>query len=121
MNVDKTTRPSWMSIVIEQNTAYFDELKKRADNNGQNDELSLKESGGIEHLEITLDDHAFNADEIYYDEEKNEFVVSGTLTSATGNTYFSIALPLSNTVLIDILHHSIKKLNKLKTALEALK
>lgn len=116
MNVDKETQPRWINIVLDSNPSYFNELKRQADEDGQNEN-----DEGKERIAITMDKHSFKTDEYYFDEEKNELVMSGTLKSENGETYLAISMPLSDAVLIDILHHSIKKLNKLKTALEAIK
>ena len=47
--------------------------------------------------------------------------IQSIIRSEFGDSWFSIRMPLSDKVLIDILTYSIKKFNKLKTALETLK
>lgn len=68
-----------------------------------------------------MDGNLFLMEEYYFDSSENELMISGNMQSSEGETWFSVSIPLSDIVLIDILEHSVKKLNKLKTALETLK
>ncbi len=115
MGIDKETKPTMLNIVLDNNPGYIKELKEQANEDGQNDE---KDSNKIS---LTLDKHSFDMGEYYYEEDDNEIMISGTMTSTKGSTYIFITIPLSDIVLIDIMQGAIKKLNKLKTAMESLK
>ena len=115
MGIDKETKPTMMNIVLDNKPDYIKELKEQANEDGQNEE---KDSNKIS---LTLDKHSFDMEEYYYDEEDNEIVISGTMSSTKGKSFVFITIPLSDIVLIDIMQGAIKKLNKLKTAMESLK
>lgn len=114
MGIDKETEPTYVNFVIDDNPKYLNTLRKQAEEDGQNDEK------GEKRLSITNDKHSFTMEEYYYEEGDNELIISGNLQGTEGSTYISISIPLSDTVLIDIIQGAIKKLNKLKTALETL-
>ena len=114
MGIDKTTEPRYVNVVIDDNKEYLETLRKQAQEDGQNDLDEGKK------LSITEDKHSFTMEEYYYDEKENEITITGYLQGSNGQSFISICIPLSDTVLIDIIQGSIKKLNKLKTALETL-
>ena len=115
MGIDKKTVPSFVNVVLDNNKDYLKELKEQADEDGQSEE---KENSK---LSLTMEKHSFEMDEYYYDDDNNEITVSGNMISTKGQSYVSICIPLSDVVLIDIISGALKKLNKLKTTLEALK
>ena len=114
MSVDNTTEPRFISLTVEKNTEYLKQLAENAVVEGLNYD-------GIVNLLIGKDEHSWDPIEYYFDPEENEINLSGTLISSKGKTHIYLTIPLSDEVLIDILTHSIKKLNKLKTAIESLK
>lgn len=72
------------------------------------------------------DEHRVNCEEYYFEDKSSYNDVpsihySGELETTEGSTSIYIDLPLSDTVLLDIIQYAIKKLAKLKTALETLK
>ena len=115
MGIDKITEPNSINIVLDNNPAYLKELKKQADEDGQNDEEKNSK------LSLTSDKHSFKMEEYYYDESENEITMSGEMVSANGKSWISVCIPLSDVVLVDVIQGALKKLNKLKTALETLK
>lgn len=114
MGVDHDTKPRFLNIVIEKNPAYLEILSKQATNDEQNED-------GKEHLSLTLDKQSFRTEEYYYDADSNTIEFNGILKCSDGSTWVGISIPISDTVLIDILNSGVKKLNKLKTVLESLK
>lgn len=114
MGIDKETNPSWINIVLDDNPEYFESLRAQAEEDGQLED-------GDKKISLTMDKHSFDTEEYYFDDADNTIYLSGLLRSETGESFVSICMPLSDTVLIDILQYSIKKLNKLKTAMESLK
>lgn len=114
MGIDKITIPNFVNIVMDNNPAYIKELKEKAEEDGLNEE-------GENRISLTMDKHNFEMEEYYFEDSSDSICISGTMTSSKGQSYVSIEIPLSDIVLIDILQHSIKKLNKLKTVLETLK
>lgn len=111
MGIDEETKPTNVFISIEDNKEYINRLRKVSEEEGINDEKK--------YLLIINDEHSFEMNEYYFDND-GTINVSGVLKSQLGETYISFNIPLSDTVLIDILQHSIKKLNKFKTVLETL-
>ena len=120
MGIDRTTKIDFMNIVIDDNKIYLDELRHQAEKDGQNSSELIKERG-CKVLSLTMDDHSFNTEEIYFDENGNNIYISGEMTSSNGKSSIYLVIPLSDIVLIDILEYALKKLNKLKTAMETLK
>ena len=114
MGIDKVTKPSSINIVFDDNVKYLNVLRKQAEDDGQNID-------GFKKLVISDNMAVFETEEYYYDDTENEILISGNLQFQEGESSIFITLPLSNTVLIDILHGALKKYNKLKTTLEALK
>lgn len=110
MGVDNETAPNYINIVIDDNAKYLNSLRKQAKEDGQEEKkLSISEG------------HSFNTTEFYFDEKEQEIVYSGEATGTDGKTYVYLSIPLSDILLIDILAYGIKKMAKLKTALESLK
>ncbi len=114
MGVDKETKPNSVSILIENNEKYKKFLLEAANKNGLN-------ADEVKFYEANLENHQFEADEFYYDESNNYIKFSGTINNKHGSTYIYLTIPLSDIVLIDIITAGVKKLNKLKNALESLK
>lgn len=119
MSIDKTTELKFVNITISDNKKYLDSARKEANEFEENSEELVTERGKV--LTISNDKAQFETEEYYYDETENIIHFSGTLRHQDGETNLYIEFPLSDTVLIDILKQGIKKLNKLKTALETLK
>jgi hypothetical protein len=115
MGIDTTTKPSGLSITIDDTSKYLAHLRKRAEVEGMND--SGTESSK-KYLMVTDLDHNFVMEEYYFSE--GELYISGSLKSDDGITSIYLIVPVSDTVMMDILQHAIKKFNKLKTALEAM-
>lgn len=115
MGIDKTSIVTG-SIVIDDNETYLNQLRKSSEIEGYNEQ-------DIDKLLISSSDneHTFKMCEYYYEEETNNIVISGVFKNSKNETYIGLNIPLSNEVLIDILTHSIKKLNKMKNVLESLK
>jgi len=116
MGVDKKTKPSFVNIVLDDNKKYLDTLRKQAEADGQNDE-------GKNKLSLNNDNYSFEMEEFYFGDSStpNEIVISGSIKNNEGESSIYIAIPVSDIVLIDMLSYSLKKFNKLKTALETLK
>jgi len=116
MGIDRETVVDF-SCYIDYNKSM---LKRFEENN-------KKISGAEDHKEhpqlviTTPEDGILQVEEYYFDEQDTKLVFSGNLENGDGKIFVSVYLPLSDIVLIDILQHSIRKLNKLKTALESLK
>ena len=116
MGIDRDTAPRFINFVLEDTPKYLKSLREQANADGQNDD---KED--IKKLSLTCDNHSVTIDEYYFEEADNELNICGEMLSSNGSTYYSLAIPLSDVVLIDILQYSLKKLAKLKTAMETLK
>ena len=117
MGIDKTTKIS-CSVSIEDNKKYLATLRKNADENGFNDDL---EEGETKNLLLDDEPHSVSTEEYYFDSYDETIHYSGELTGSEGKSYISFNIPLSDIVLIDIIDHSLKKLSKLKSAMESLK
>lgn len=115
MGIDKETTPSLLNVVIDDTKVFLDNLRKQADEDSQNDDPKIKK------LSLTDSKMSFETQEYYYDESDNCIYYSGSIDGKDGSAWVSICLPISDIVLIDIIQASIKKLNKLKVAMEALK
>lgn len=113
MGIDKETVPTSLSVWIDKDVKL---LKTLAD---KGYEFNGKEKP--EQWVIVDDMGSLSPSEYYFDDGIGNIVYSGNLIVDGKNISFNIYLPLSDTVLIDILQHSIKKLNKLKLAMETLK
>jgi len=115
--IDKETKAS-INIVIDDKPAYLQELRKQAEEDGLND---LEPPEAKSHLVITTDSQGWSTEEYYFEDNNSSLMITGEVQSANGKTFVSINIPLSDGVLIDILAHSIKRLNKLKNVMESLK
>lgn len=116
MGVDHETEMKYVGIYIDKNPAFMKVL--------ENNDIAIM--GEEEHekkpqMVFNNDVGVMRTEEYYFDEKSNSLVFSGCSQTLDGEVYLSFDLPLSDVVLIDILQHSIKRLNKLKTALETLK
>lgn len=122
MGIDKETQPEWLNIVIEDNPQYLKILRAQAEEDGHNESLKKGEN---KKLCLSMDGHSYDPSEYYFEVSFSKGIptieISGELVGAKGKSWVSISMPLSDTVLLDILEHSMKRLGKLKTAMEALK
>ena len=118
MGIDKETKPNFINIVMDDNPKFIASMRKQANEDSQNDNL---EEGESKKISLTMENGSFDMSEYYFEEADSSLMISGEITSENGKAWVSIDIPLSDTVLIDILEYSTKKLNKLKTALETLK
>lgn len=116
MGVDKETAPTYLSVWMPDNQSFLKAMREEWLSNGPPDKDEEKKM-----VLCSMDTGSLDCDEYYFEEGNNELNVSGTMRTANGDVSFTLAIPLSDTILIDIIQHSIKKLNKLKTAMEALK
>jgi len=116
MGIDRETRLEGIAVVVDKNK----ELLKRLEDN------NIAISGETENkkkpqLWFNEDIGVVDTEEYYFEEDNCSLHFSGITKIAEGEVYVGFDLPISDVVLIDILQHSIKRLNKLKTALETLK
>jgi hypothetical protein len=114
MSIAKDIKPFYMSATLVKDEKLFKKLEKRADEEGLNDEET-------KYLAIYDDFGNANIEEFYYEEKDNEFTLSCNLTTTDGDLTFYISFELPDEVLIDLLATSVKRLNKLKTILEAVR
>jgi len=114
MVVDNTTKPSALSIQIEDSIASLEEMRKKAEEDCQNEDA---EERGYKLMTLSEEHNSLNPSEYYFDDTNNEIHFNGEF----GKGFYYISIPLSDEVLIDILQHAIKKMNKLKLAMESLK
>ena len=119
MGIDKESSLGHLNIVVPDTKEVLKKLRQQAEADSQNEGL---DEGEPKKLSLTNDFGSFRMEEYYFDDSLNsaEITISGEYESIEGKVWVSFSVPLSDTVLIDILQHSIKKLNKLKTALETL-
>ena len=114
MSVDKETKPSYVGFTLTNDEEIIKKAVKYAEEEGinskENELLSLNSLNG-----------KTDVDEYYYNEKDNEISISGSYSVFGGEATFYISIPLSDAVLIDILATSVKRLNKLKTVLEAIR
>jgi len=117
MGIDKETQPNFLSIVIEDNEKYIKLLKK------EGKQISDGETGIKDGKFLYLGEpaHVAHNEAFYFCSVSNELVFRGKMFADGGETTIHFGIPLSETVLIDILQHAVKKFNKLKNALENLK
>ena len=110
--IDRKTVPSF-SIWFKKDREFLNRLEK----------AHVELVGEKEHDEkpqYVLGDEigTLNTEEYYFAEDDCSLFYNGSIGE---DVYVSFEIPLSDEVLIDILAHSVKRLNKLKTALETLK
>ena len=117
MGIDKETSPRFIWISLSDTPKYLESLRKTA--NRELDAETIKEEG--KKLLLLDDTHRFEPVEYYYDDKEKSIEIHGTMKSSEGETYISMSIPLSDTVFIDIIHDAIKRLNKLKNAMETLR
>jgi len=115
MGIDKKTVIS-TSIIIDYNKGMIDSLK-------DNNILNVGEDSHKKDPKLWFTDEigTILPVEYYFDEDECKLHYSCEANTKNGKVYVSLDLPLSDTVLIDIIQHSVKRLNKLKTALETLR
>lgn len=101
INIDKN--PKLMNLLEKNNESVSDESKK-------NPQFLINEDIGT-----------VKCEEYYLEEGDNTLHYTGTMATPHGGIYISFDLPISDVILIDLLQMSIKKLNKLKVAMESLK
>ena len=118
MGIDKETKPRYINIVFPENKETLKLLREQAESDGQNDGL---EKGDSKMLSITTDVGSFEVEEYYFDESNGTIEYTGQINNGKDKIWVGFSFPLSDVVLIDILQHSMKKLAKLKTALETLR
>lgn len=115
MGIDKETKME-ATICIDNNTAMLRMLEDKniefcgEEENKKKPQLWFSEELG-----------SISTEEYYYDDEQKKIIYTGNATTPHGDVFISVYIPLSDTVLIDILHDAIKRLNKLKTAIETLR
>lgn len=110
MNVDNKTAPNYVNICISNTKEHIKEMTKLAEENGINDE---------EKSYMQFDSNNCTGNEYYF--EDGEIQISCEAVTEKGNASIYLNIKLSDELLIDILHHSIKRFNKLKSVLETLK
>lgn len=120
MGIDKQTKPGFVSILFDDSKEYLDILRKQAEDDGNNDH---SEEGKPKQMCISLDNHNWRTEEYYFEDDQfsTGLQISGSLINGSNDTFVSISIPISDEVLIDIMQFGLKKLNKLKSALETLK
>ena len=113
MGIDKITQPNsiWVTFPKKMVKTLYD----KANSEGINDEEE------VDDCLITDDLGSFEVSEYYFDESEGSINYSGEIITEKGKVYVSFDVPLSDTVLIDIMEHTVKKLNKLKSVMESLK
>jgi len=116
MGIDKETEPSFLSITLTDNARFLKELRNLADSEGYNDDTEA-----VPVLMASSENANFEVGEYYYDENDNNIHFDGSLKYADKEVHLFFEVPLSDTIFIDILQESIKRLNKLKQAMELLK
>lgn len=116
MGIDKKTVPTYFNVWIEDTPSHIKAMRKAYQDVGPEDEEPNQ-------LVLCDDGYSSSNEEYYFEDRDNgpELFISFLLTGQEGSVNASISIPLSDTILIDILQHSIKKLNKLKVAMESLK
>jgi len=112
MGIDKETTP-YFNIWVNKDAKLLKRFEERHE----------EEVGKEEHKEnpqyiMMSDMFSVETKEYYFDEESDSILYSGGFEN--GNS-ISFQIKLSDEVMVDILQHAIRKLNKLKTALESLK
>ena len=116
MGVDKETKPSYINFWIDDNPKMIEDMR-----------VAYTEAMGDEEPKKLIlcdgDGFSITPEELYLDNDSEgvDIYCSFEMKSPSGSVSGTISIPLSDTLLIDILQHSIKKLNKLKVAMESLK
>jgi len=111
MAIDKETIPNWINVVLLDSKENLKAMREQANEDSQNEEDSI-----LKKMSFTLDKRSIETEEFYFDDGK---IYYSACIDGSDN-WFSFEIPLSDKVLIDILQYSMKKLGKLKTALETL-
>jgi hypothetical protein len=116
MSVDKTTNMNYASICISDRQRLLDAMRKN-----HSDNIGLEDHNASPELWFNSDLGLIECDEYYFDESNNSIEYTGSAKMGEGTINLTVSIPLSDEVLIDILSHSVKRLNKLKNVLESLK
>jgi len=117
MAVDNETKPSYLSIAIMDDVELLKKSRKAAEENSLNDNDEKQKWIYLNSDEDATTDGV----EFYFEPNDNELNITCSLNIYGGRADITINIPLSDAVLIDILEHNIKRLNKLKTVLEAIR
>jgi len=112
MAIDKETIPDWFNIVMLDSKENLKAMRTQANEDSQNDDESI-----LKKMSFTGDKRSIQTEEYYF--EDGSLYYSASVDG--DDNWFSFQIPISDKVLIDILQYSMKKLGKLKTALETLK
>ena len=108
MGIDNSTPPRTVNISITDKKEYLDILRITGEKNDTEDCLNADD-----------ENHRLITDELYY--EDGEITFTGRMSNSEGETSIYLVIPISDTVLIDILAGALKKFNKFKTVMETLK
>ena len=104
-----------LNLYLDLKEEGFNSTKKKAK------EESIEWIGEQETLTLMFNNLSINEDEFYFDNTDNTVRVSGSLLNgSTDFGYFSVDVPIDK-LEIDSIEHLLKKLGRMKTALEALK
>lgn len=114
-NVDKNNTATYVSITISDNEKQLNQMREDA-----NATFGATSEDKVLFVN-SMDGYSILPDEIYLDldsqpEIRCSFIMQGT----NGKIEGTVDVPLTDELLADILAYGIKKLNKLKTAMEAL-
>jgi len=106
MNIDNKTKARFVYITISKNEKYLKKLEDRAVKEGL--------SKAHRNLKITLDDHVYIPQELYYDTRDNELTIYANLRCKDMDcgTFIGIGIPLSDAVILDILKATLERIKK---------
>ena len=113
MGIDRKTKLD-ITLVIDNKPSMIKRLDENNKANVGNEDHLLNPK-----LWFSNDDTSIIAEEYYF--EDDTFYFTGNAATSDGDVFVSFTLPLSDEVCIDVISSSIRRLNKLKTALEVLK
>lgn len=110
------TAPNFVSILIEDSPKIIKKMRH---------DFEAVGAGKDETKQLvinSMDGYSIESEEFYLEEKdgKPELLIS-FLMQGEGKVSGTISIPLSDVVLMDIIEHSIKRLNKLKAAMNSLK
>ena len=112
MGIDKVTKPSSMNITIDDSELLFKILREKAIEYYKDEKV----------LAICDEDFLYlEPSEFYYDDNENEIVMSFSAHNKGGDISIFLRYKLSDIIMIDLMQAMIRRLNKLKVAMEALK
>jgi len=113
-NNDKETAPSYISFLFPDDPKFIKRMRDNYFVSGFGEEEEKK-------LFLNTDIISLSPGEFYFDSSNQELTINFEMNCSEGDSFGSMCIKLSDEVLMDILAYSVKKLNKLKTALETLK